>query len=110
MKTLNVPALAVLALFLAPALVVGGEPRDRPTRTESGGTARTQGQYATVNGLKMYFEVHGTGKPLVLVHGAFGWATVDPTLAKDRQVIAVELQGHGHTADLDRPLTYEQMA
>jgi pimeloyl-ACP methyl ester carboxylesterase len=68
------------------------------------------GQYATVNSLKMYYEIHGTGKPLVLLHGAFGWATVYPTLAKDRQVIAVELQGHGHTADIDRPLTIEQMA
>ncbi len=69
-----------------------------------------KGQYATVNGLKMYYEVHGTGKPLVLLHGAFGWANVYPTLAKGRRVIAVELQGHGHTADIDRPLTYEQMA
>jgi pimeloyl-ACP methyl ester carboxylesterase len=68
------------------------------------------GQYATVNGLKMYYEAHGRGKPLVLLHGAFGWATVYPTLAKDRRVIAIELQGHGHTADIDRPLTYEQMA
>jgi pimeloyl-ACP methyl ester carboxylesterase len=72
------------------------------------------GGYASVNGLKMYYEVHGTGKPLVLLHGAFGtvegWATVLPALAKTRQVIVIEQQGHGHTADLDRPLTYEQMA
>jgi pimeloyl-ACP methyl ester carboxylesterase len=67
-------------------------------------------QYANVNGLKMYYEIHGTGKPLVLLHGAFGWANVYPALAKDRQQIAVELQGHGHTADIDRPLTVEQMA
>jgi pimeloyl-ACP methyl ester carboxylesterase len=58
----------------------------------------------------MYYEIHGTGRPLVLLHGAFGWATVFPTLAKARQVIAIELQGHGHTADIDRPLTYGQMA
>src|SRR5437762_2280305 len=64
----------------------------------------------TVNGLKMYYEIHGTGRPLVLLHGAFGLATVYPTLAKNRQVIAVELQGHGHTADIDRPLTFEQLA
>jgi pimeloyl-ACP methyl ester carboxylesterase len=68
------------------------------------------GQYALVNGLRMYYEIHGSGKPLVLLHGGFGWATVHPTLAMDRQAIAVELQGHGHTADIDRPLTYEQMA
>ena len=70
-----------------------------------------QNGYAPVNGLKLYYEVHDAGgTPLVLLHGAFGWATVFPTLAKARQVIAVELQGHGHTADIDRPLTYEQMA
>jgi len=70
--------------------------------------------YASVNGLKMYYEIHGSGQPLVLLHGAFGfiegWTTVLPTLTKTHQVIAVELQGHGHTNDLDRPLTYEQMA
>ena len=71
--------------------------------------------YAPVNGLKMYYEVHGTGQPLVLLHG--GFATIDlmfgqliPALARTRQVIAVELQGHGHTADIDRPLRYELMA
>jgi pimeloyl-ACP methyl ester carboxylesterase len=73
-----------------------------------------QGKYAAVNGLKMYYEVHGSGKPLVLLHGAFGtvegWATILPQLAKTRKVIAVELQGHGHTGDIDRPLSYEQMA
>jgi len=72
------------------------------------------GAYAEVNGLKMYYEIHGAGQPLVLLHGAFGfnesWATVLPALIKAHQVIAIELQGHGHTNDLDRPLTYEQMA
>ncbi|HZO89379.1 MAG TPA: alpha/beta hydrolase [Chthonomonadaceae bacterium] len=72
------------------------------------------GSYAEVNGLKMYYEVHGSGKPLVLLHGSFGtaggWATVLPTLAKTHQVIVVELQGHGHTADRDQPLSFEQMA
>ncbi len=70
--------------------------------------------YAPVNGLEMYYEVHGAGRPLLLLHGAY--MTVDtlgpilPGLAESRQVIAVELQGHGHTADIDRPITYEQMA
>ena len=65
--------------------------------------------------LEMYYEIHADGKPLVLLHGAMG--TIDscfrellPALASIRQVIAVELQGHGHTADVDRPLTYGQMA
>nr|WP_269669538.1 alpha/beta hydrolase [Paenibacillus sp. GSMTC-2017] len=73
------------------------------------------GNYASVNGLNMYYEIHGTGQPLILLHG--GLATIDmmfgqllPALAKTRQVIAVELQAHGHTADIDRPLSYEQMA
>ena len=77
---------------------------------KSESVAAADGKYASVNGLKMYYEIHGTGRPLVILHGAFGWATVFPALAKDRQVIAVELQGHGHTADVDRPLSFEQMA
>ena len=70
--------------------------------------------YAPIGDLKMYYEIHGDGRPLVLLHGAY--MTIDlmgpivPELAKSRQVIAVELQGHGRTADVDRPLTYEQMA
>ena len=73
-----------------------------------------KGDYASVNGLKMYYEVHGSGKPLVLLHGAY--MTIDalgeilPGLAEGRRVIAVELQGHGRTADVDRPLSYEAMA
>jgi len=71
--------------------------------------------YAPVNGLRMYYEIHGDGGvPLVIIHGAFG--TVDmfgplvPALAETRRVITVEMQGHGRTADVDRPLTYEQLA
>src|SRR5262245_11823501 len=71
--------------------------------------------YAAVNGLKMYYEIHGAGQPLVLLHGAFSaigtsLAALLPALAETRQVIAFELQGHGRTADIDRPLTLEQMA
>lgn len=69
-----------------------------------------KGAYAAVGDLKMYYEIHGTGRPLVLLHGAFMSATVYPALAEGRQVIAVDLQGHGRTADIDRPLTCEQMA
>ncbi len=72
------------------------------------------GSYAEVNGLKMYYEVHGTGKALVLLHGAFGtvemWGEYLPHLVKTHQVIVVELQGHGHTRDVDRPLCFTQMA
>jgi pimeloyl-ACP methyl ester carboxylesterase len=72
------------------------------------------GRYALVNGLKLYYEVHGDGFPLVLLHGAFGfaegWTNILPTLSTSHRVIAVELEGHGHTSDLDRPLRFEQMA
>src|SRR5215472_14088482 len=71
--------------------------------------------YAPVNGLQLYYEIRGSGRPLVLLHG--GLLTIDLTfgpllepLAASRQVIAVELQGHGHTADTGRPLTIEALA
>ncbi len=71
--------------------------------------------YELVNGLSMYYEIHGSGQPLVLLHGAFSaigtsFGKVLPSLAKNRQVIAFELQGHGRTADIDRPMTLEGMA
>ncbi len=73
------------------------------------------GNYAPVNGLNMYYEIHGEGKPLVLLHGAFSaigtsFGKLLPKLAETRQVIGVELQAHGHTADIDRPMTNEQNA
>jgi pimeloyl-ACP methyl ester carboxylesterase len=71
--------------------------------------------YALVNGLKMYYEIHGSGMPLVLIHG--GGSTITTTFgkvlssfAKTRKVIAVEMQSHGHTADIDRALSFEQDA
>ncbi len=71
--------------------------------------------YARVNDLQLYYETRGTGHPLVLLHG--GLMTIDlnfgpilEPLAAGRQVIAVELQGHGHTADTDRPMTIEALA
>jgi pimeloyl-ACP methyl ester carboxylesterase len=71
--------------------------------------------YVSLNGLEMYYEVHGSGQPLVLLHGAFSaigtsFGELLPELAKTRQVIAFELQAHGHTADIDRPLSLEGMA
>lgn len=69
-----------------------------------------KGDYASVNGLKMYYEVHGAGRPLVLLHGSFMSGTDYPTLSQERQVIIVDMQGHGRTADIDRPFTFEQMA
>ena len=92
-------ALAVALGAVAPALAVGE-------------AARTG--YAPVNGLKLYYEVYGAGEPLVLLHGGVGaiemFADVLPALSKTRQVIGVDLQGHGRTADIDRPLRLEAMA
>lgn len=78
----------------------------------------TRTGYAPVNGLQMYYEIHGApsdaAPPLLVLHGALAtigmFGDLVPQLARHRQVIAVELQGHGHTADIDRPLRYEQMA
>jgi pimeloyl-ACP methyl ester carboxylesterase len=71
--------------------------------------------YSNVNGLKMYYEIHGSGFPLVLIHG--GGSTIEstfgrilPLLAEKHKVIAVEMQAHGRTADIDRPLSFTQDA
>jgi len=71
--------------------------------------------YVPVNGLDVYYEIHGDGSPLALLHGGMGtidscFANLLPALAAARQVVAVELQGHGHTADADRPLSYQHLA
>ncbi len=70
--------------------------------------------YAPANDLSMYYEVHGEGPPLILLHGSYLTAEtmrpLVPGLAETRQVIVPEMQGHGRTADVDRPITYEQMA
>jgi len=72
--------------------------------------------YAPVNGLKMYYEIHGKGEPVVLLHGSFmtltnfNWPEMIAALAKSRQVIAVEMQGHGRTADINRDFSYANLA
>ena len=71
---------------------------------------KAKGNYASVNGLNMYYEIHGKGQPLVLLHGSFLWGTNYPALSDGRQVISIDMQGHGRTADIDRPFSFEQMA
>lgn len=71
--------------------------------------------YVPVNGLKIYYESYGEGEPLVLLHGAFmtigmNWQFLMPALSKHRRVIAIEMQGHGHTGDIDRPYSFEAFA
>jgi pimeloyl-ACP methyl ester carboxylesterase len=78
--------------------------------TETKGT----GAYADVNGINLYYETHGAGRPLILLHGGLGsgemFGPILPTLAERHQVIAVDLQGHGRTADIDRPIDIRLMA
>src|SRR5580765_3752521 len=71
--------------------------------------------YAPVNGIKVYYEVYGEGMPLVLLHGAFytidmNWGQLIPELSKNRKVIAIEMQGHGHTPYSDRELSITTLA
>ena len=71
--------------------------------------------YAPVNGIKVYYEVYGEGRPFVLLHGAFytiqmNWAELIPELSKTRKVIAIEMQGHGHTPYSDRKLSITTLA
>jgi pimeloyl-ACP methyl ester carboxylesterase len=77
-------------------------------------TMTVTGSYALVNNINLYYEVYGTGDPLILLHGGLGsiemFGEVIPLLAKGRHVIAIDLQAHGRTADIDRPLSYQFMA
>lgn len=96
-------ALLVLAFFLTASKAYGQKLKP----SESG--------YAPVNGIKVYYEVYGKGKPIVLLHGAFmtidmNWGELIPELSKNRKVIALELQGHGHTPFSERKLSHATLA
>jgi pimeloyl-ACP methyl ester carboxylesterase len=83
--------------------------------TQNHASTPTESGYVPVNGLEMYYEIHGSGRPLVLLHGNLStigtsFGKVLPKLSSTRRIIAVEQQGHGHTADIDRPLSIEQWA
>src|SRR4051794_37200716 len=84
------------------------------TSTDWVSGTKGHGDYAEVNGLRLYVEMHGTGRPMILLHGGLGsgemFGPILPTLAEKHQVIAVDLQGHGRTADIDRPLDVRLMA
>src|SRR2546430_15820230 len=72
------------------------------------------GNYADVNGINLYYEIHGAGRPIIALHGGLGsgemFAQVMPQLTARHQVITVDLQGHGRTADIDRPIDVRLMA
>jgi pimeloyl-ACP methyl ester carboxylesterase len=86
----------------------------REAQGEWGGKTGGVGNYANVNGIKLYYEIHGTGHPTILLHGGLGATSMFgdnlTALAKGRQVIGVDLQGHGRTADIDRPMSAQLMA
>src|SRR5258707_1662213 len=97
------PALIIAMLFFMVSQSSGQQSKP----TDSG--------YAPVNGIKVYYEVYGEGKPIVLLHGAFytiemNWGQLIPELSKTRKVIAIELQGHGHTPFSDRKLDFATLA
>src|SRR6266550_708042 len=104
--------LTVAAIVAFPMRALAQVKRD--AQGPWGGKTNGLGQYADVNGIKLYYETHGAGKPLILLHGGLGAIEMFgpnlPALANGRQVIAVDLQGHGRTADIDRPLSVELMA
>lgn len=119
MNTKSRIAVVVLAVVMvAPRSSAGtqitGTASGVPSAKENAMKKKAQGHYASVNGLSIYYEVHGTGEPLILLHGGVaGLEMFGPNLlalAKARHVIAVDLQGHGRTADIGRPLRFESMA
>src|SRR3981081_2968757 len=83
-------------------------------KTDSSTAVKGTGKYAEVNGIKLYYETHGAGRPMILFHGGLmsgeTFGPVLPLLAERHQVIAVDLQGHGRTADIDRPIDVRLMA
>jgi pimeloyl-ACP methyl ester carboxylesterase len=84
------------------------------TATEWTAESAGSGQYADVNGINLYYETYGAGFPMILLHGGLGsgemFGPILSTLADHHQVIVVDLQGHGRTADIDRPLDVRLMA
>jgi pimeloyl-ACP methyl ester carboxylesterase len=84
------------------------------TATEWTAESAGSGKYADVNGINLYYETYGAGRPMVLLHGGLGsgemFGPILPTLADHHQVIVVDLQGHGRTADIDRPIDVRLMA
>jgi pimeloyl-ACP methyl ester carboxylesterase len=83
-------------------------------KTDLATDTRGTGQYAEVNGINLYYETHGAGRPMILLHGGLGsgemFGPVLPSLAERHQVVTVDLQGHGRTADIDRPIDVRLMA
>jgi pimeloyl-ACP methyl ester carboxylesterase len=90
------------------------DPGGQPVATNRTTDENRTGRYADVNGINLYYETHGTGRPLILLHGGLGsgemFGPILPLLAERHQVITPDLQGHGRTADIDRPIDVRLMA
>jgi len=104
LKTCN----PLTSMLLIAIMFVASRSNGQPIKPSNSG-------YAPVNGIKVYYEVYGEGRPIILIHGAFftidmNWSQLIPELSKTRKVIAVELQGHGHTQYSDRKLSFPTLA
>jgi len=112
MAEIGINRAGTLVRLIASCLAIGSAVGTL-TGEASAQNDRTTG-YAPINGLHLYYEIRGSGEPLLLLHGGLGagemFQPILPELSKTHRVIAVDLQGHGHTADIDRPLTMEAMA
>ena len=96
-------------LIAAAVLLTGCSPTSTPAPPPAAVGARVE-----VNGMQMYYEVSGAGEPLIVLHGAYmnipGMGAIIPKLAETHKVYAIEFQGHGRTTDIDRPITYPNLA
>lgn len=112
-------SLAIVVVIVASCQQNSKESQNVSTEQKETATIKNmkpaESGYADVNGLKMYYEVYGKGKPIALLHGSYmniplNWSHIIPLLAKDRKVIVMEMQGHGRTRDISREISYEGMA
>jgi pimeloyl-ACP methyl ester carboxylesterase len=121
MKNHIVTSIALAIATMAMVACQSGQKENQKASAEPKDTVAvqsikpTESGYSDVNGLKMYYEVYGSGKPIVLLHGSYmsiplNWSHIIPVLAKNRKVIVMELQGHGRTRDIPREISYEGMA
>ena len=110
----GISAIVALVQVITAVSLRAQAPAKRAAQGAWGGNTKGVGHYADVNGIKLYYEIAGTGRPLILLHGGLGALEMFgpnlAALARGRQVIAVDLQGHGRTADIDRPLSVAFMA
>lgn len=101
-------SLIVVVAFLTACTTPHDTSRDTTT------TAAAVGHRVQVNGMQLYYEVSGAGEPLIVLHGAYmnipSMGAIIPKLAETHKVYALEFQGHGRTTDIDRPITYQNLA